>query len=237
MKVTQEYADQWDVSAQYFYDKGYYSWMINKLEGYSTVLEIGCGTGYSTLALIEKGFKVLAIDKNPDCIVKAKALIASKEIYEEKVTFLNGDISDDVFRGELILKYSFDLVICWNVGSYWSKEMMEYYLPYMLEYGLDRNQIASNPESSYSELIIWEACRLAKEKRVPVHIVDRGTEIITEFTDPYYFALRDEFDYSTIQYDNKMADSISNGGRILATNGAVNTCKTIDIIFVSVFYK
>ncbi len=32
------------------------------------------------------------------------------------------------------------------------------------------------------------------------------------------------------------ADSISSGGRILATNGAVNTDKKIDIVFVSVFH-
>lgn len=49
-----KYSEQWDISAQYFYNKGYYSWMADKLTGYKNVLEVGCGTGYSTLALVEK---------------------------------------------------------------------------------------------------------------------------------------------------------------------------------------
>ena len=37
------YAEQWNLSAKYFYEKNRYHWMANKLEGYDTVLEIGCG--------------------------------------------------------------------------------------------------------------------------------------------------------------------------------------------------
>ena len=64
---------------------------------------------------------------------------------------------------------------------------------------------------SYSELIIWETCRIARTKNVPVHIVDRGGEILTEQTDPYYVMLKDEFRYPKILYDNLKADSISIG--------------------------
>lgn len=231
------YATQWNVSAQYFYEKECYAWMADKLNGYGTVLEIGCGTGYSTLALAEKGHNIIAVDKNSDCINKAKSLFSKRGYNEEKVTFLEGDIADDIFRENLIQKYDFDVVICWNVGSYWNREMIEYYIPYMLEYGLNRQQIASNPESSYSELIIWDTCRLAKEKEVAAHIIDRGTELINEFTDQYYYALRDEFAFSNIGYDNKIADSISNGGRMLTTNGTVNVESKIDIIFISILLK
>ena len=101
--------------------------------------------------------------------------------------------------------------------------------------GLNTDQIKENPESSYSELIIWETCRIARAKNVPVHIVDRGGETITEQTDPYYVMLKDEFKYPKILYDNLQADSVSSGGRILVTNGAVNTDKKIDIVFVSIF--
>lgn len=113
--------------------------------------------------------------------------------------------------------------------------MIRYYLPYLYEYGLNTDQIKENPESSYSELIIWETCRIARTKSVPVHIMDWGGEIITEQTDPYYALLKDEFGYSKILYDNLQADSISSGGRVLATNGTVNIDNKIDIIFVSIF--
>ena len=140
------------ISAQYFYNENYYTWMAEKLSGYSTVVEIGCGTGYSTLALVEKGFRVLAIDKNPVCIEEAKRLLHSKGISDDQVTFLEGDIVDRVFRENLICSYAFDIVICWNVGTYWSGKMMEFYVPYLFEYGLNAEQIKENPESSYSEL-------------------------------------------------------------------------------------
>ena len=88
MKEAKEYASQWDISAKYFYDKNYYAWMAEKLDGYNTVVEVGCGTGYSTLALAEKGFKVLAIDKNAECIEKAKILLQSNGISGDQVIFL-----------------------------------------------------------------------------------------------------------------------------------------------------
>lgn len=237
MKVTEEYAEQWDVSAKYFYDRGYYTWMASAIENYSTVVEIGCGTGYSTLSLIENGHRVIAVEKNKNCIEKAQSLLKSKNVDEEKIVFLEGDVADAEFREGLISTFSFDAVICWNVGTYWSKEMMEYYLPHMLEYGLERWQIVQNPESSYSELILWEACRLAKGKRVPVHIIDRTAEVLDEKNDPYYRVLKDEFGYKEILYNNMFADSISNGGRMLSTNGNVNNNAVVNVIFLSLLIR
>mgnify|MGYP005773321233 FL=1 len=115
--------------------------------------------------------------------------------------------------------------------------MIEYYLPYMLEYGLNRFQIRQNPESSYSELILWETCRLAKAKQVAVHIVDRTAEILNEQNDPYYKTLKDEFGYKEIIYANQNALTISKGGRMLTTNGVVNTENFLDIIFISILMQ
>lgn len=237
MNDTQSYANQWNVSAQFFYDKKYYSWMEQAIEDFHTVVEIGCGTGYSTLALIEKGHKVIAIDKNATCIAEAKKLLDSKGVLDDRVVFIEGDIVEDYFRDEIVSTFSFDIVVCWNVGSYWNKEMVRYYLPYMHEYGLENWQISENPESSYSELIIWETCRLAKVKEVAVHIIDRSTEIINENNDPYYKLLKNEFEYDNIFYNCKKAKSISNGGRQLSTNGVVNNSNMVDIIFASILIR
>lgn len=125
----------------------------------------------------------------------------------------------------------------WNVGTYWSKNTVRYYIPFMIEYGFRQRQIAENPESSYSELIIWNSCKMANSKKVPIHIVDRDGEIIDKGTDPYYYTLRDEFGFSEIYYDNYMAKSMSNGGRVLTTNGNVNYENLVDIIFVSILIK
>ena len=55
-----------------------------------------------------------------------------------------------------------------------------------------------------------------------MHIVDRSAKKINEINDPYYYSLRDEFEYSEIMFDNLEADSLSMGGRCLTTNGIVN---------------
>jgi SAM-dependent methyltransferase len=230
-----KYAEQWDISGKYFYDSGYYSWMTDKLKSFKSIVEIGCGTGYSTLALIEKGHTVIAIDKNKDCLEMAKKLLVQNG-YSNQAIFLEGDVAVDDFRKFIVDNYSFDAVVCWNVGSYWSRQMIKFYLPYMLEYGLNQQQIMGNPESSYSELIIWDVCRLASSKGVAANIIDRGAEMVDEQTDPYYYTLRDEFHFSSIEYDNKKADSLSHGGRMLVTNGKVNTEKKVEIIFISILY-
>ena len=170
-------------------------------------------------------------------IVLQKQLLLNRGIAEDSVIFVEGDIAEDSFRSRITSTFEFDVVLCWNVGSYWSKEMIEYYLPYMLEYGLNRFQIVQNPESSYSELILWETCRLAKAKQVAVHIVDRGAETLNEQNDPYYKILKDEFGYKEIIYANQNALTISKGGRMLATNGVVNTENFLDIVFVSILMQ
>lgn len=231
MNEIKQYAEQWNTSAQFFYEKKYYQWMCEKLTDFKTVMEIGCGTGYSTLALIQNGHNVVAIDKNHECILAAKKLIADKGYTNEKVIFLEGDVANTQFRERTLSKYACDIVICWNVGTYWSKQMIQSYVPYMLEYGLNIEQIKEDPESSYSELIIWDSCRISNIKGVPIHIIDRSGEIINEDTDPYYRALKDKFHFSKIVYDNHRAKSISSGGIVLVTGGKVNCEELVDIIF------
>lgn len=237
MKEMVEYAEQWDVSAKYHYDKGYYAWMAQRISGYNTVLELGCGTGYSTLALCKEGFKVLAVDKNSNCIQKMKQLLDNNGIIDEQVVLLEGDVVGDDFRTILLSEYKYDIVLCWNVGSDWSKRMIQYYYPYMLEYGLDLQQIQTNPESAYVELINWETGRLAKAQNVPMHFIDRGVENMEAKKDPYYWTIKDEFGYSEIIYENLVGDSVSNGGRVLSTNGKVHTSKTVAVVFNSMLIK
>ncbi len=237
MNVQKQYAEQWNTSAQFFYDKKYYQWMCEKLIGFKTVMEIGCGAGHSTLALVNSGHKVVAIDKNHECIMAAKKLIADNGYTKDDVIFLEGDVADAQFREQVLSKHACDIVICWNIGSYWNKQMIQFYVPYMLEYGLNISQILENPESSYSELIIWDACRIANSKGAPIHIIDRGGEIINDDTDPYYYTLKDEFHFSKIIYDNHSAESVSGGGRVLTTCGKVNREGLVDIIFVSILMK
>lgn len=152
------------------------------------------------------------------------------------VMFIEADIAVEEFQLK-ILSLCFDVVICWNVGSYWDKETIQFYLPYMLEYGLKIFQIQQNLESSYAELILWNTCKIAAMKGIPVHIVDRAGKIVNETMDDYYCTLKEEFHFSSLEFDNLHADSISNGGRMLVTNGIINREKVINTILVSIFMK
>ena len=118
MRVTEEYAEQWDVSAKYFYDRGYYTWMARAIENHDIVVEIGCGTGYSTLSLIENGHRVIAIEKNKDCIEKRKDCCKAG-MSMKKNSLLEGILEAEFRKSNLVVL--FDAVVCWNVGTYWSK--------------------------------------------------------------------------------------------------------------------
>ena len=239
------YANQWSNSANDFYESGAYSWMCENIKEYKTVLEIGCGTGRSTLALVETGHKVIAVEKNEYCLQQASELLKEKgykvtsrieEINDCDVVFIQDDVVDKNFQ-ENISAIKFDVVICWNVGSYWNKEMKTYYLPYMIEYGLTIPQIRSDQESSYAELITWTSCKIASNKGIPVQIVDRLGEYINEKNDTYYVTLKKEFDFSSIEYKHKETTTISKGGRALVVKGIVQRSERIKTILTSIVMR
>ena len=71
-------------------EKNYYSWMADNLTGHKKVLEIGCGTGYSTLALLEKGYDVIAIEKMKNAFEMLNSLYLKEEILIPRLSFCNG---------------------------------------------------------------------------------------------------------------------------------------------------
>lgn len=242
MNKKKIYSKQWEESSKFIYCNDDYYWMCNQIEPYHTILEIGCGTGESTLALVEQGHKVIAVEKNQYCLEKAKSLIINKgytyEIIGEakkdsNVIFILGDICNDEFSSKLST-IIFDIIVCWNIGTYWSEDMFDYYGEKLLNYGLTWQQIKENPESSYSEFIQWKCCNIAKEINLPVHFIDRGLMIITEKNDTYFISLKNEFGYSEIKYNNRKSQSKSLGGVSLRVGQQVCLEKSIDIVFTSV---
>lgn len=124
--VQEIYSEQWNNISDYFYNNGSYSWMCSKIKKYKTVIEICSGTGQSTLSLLEAGLKVISIEKNNFCIKNAKSLLESKgyKVGSAKSNLENYDIillNDDILNNKIsnyLKGFSFDLVICWNIGSY-----------------------------------------------------------------------------------------------------------------------
>lgn len=73
-----EYASRWDASSASLSGQRAYSWMADSLSGLTRVLEIGTGTGCSTLELLNRGHSVVSIDENPACLEFARRNLCSR---------------------------------------------------------------------------------------------------------------------------------------------------------------
>jgi SAM-dependent methyltransferase len=63
-----KYAKKWQNTSEFINDQDGYSWMADIVDKYNKIVEIGCGTGYSTLELAKRGHKVFSIESNVACI-------------------------------------------------------------------------------------------------------------------------------------------------------------------------
>lgn len=199
--------------------------MEEKISEKAIVLEIGCGVGYSTLTLLNNGHKVIAVDKNQFCLDMAKELVVNKsymisesldDFGTSDVVFLKRDVVLEEFHSEILSILTYDAVVCWNVGGAWNLTTLSFYSQYLLNYGLTPQQIQQNPESSYAELILWNACKLVKKKGAIVHIVERSGEILNEGNDTYYNLLKSECRFSRIEFECLKAKTVSEGGTLFS---------------------
>lgn len=232
--IEQIYAEKWQASSKFFMDNGNYIQMAEIIKPYKTVLEIGCGVGYSTVSLINDGHIVIAVDKNRECVRRAKKLVRENGCTSQ-ATFLVGDLIDEAFRNSIISEQKADVVICWNPGIQLDNASLQYYMPYMLEYGLTSKQIKETPASSYTEMMLWHTCKLAKDMCVPMHIIDRSIKVDEKLV-AYYHTLGRDTGFSNIQLGEIYAETISDGGVPLVSQGVLLNNQRVSVVLVSVLF-
>jgi SAM-dependent methyltransferase len=141
-----DYAQRWQDNSLAHDEAGDYDWMASQLPvGTRRVLEVGCGSGRSTHALVRAGASVVSVDENPHCIKSAGQRLMSAGIvvdelyrgsprmlghryvvdYDEidkdrslgRVTLVEGHVGfdDDVF--DWLAQYEFDAIVCWLIGA------------------------------------------------------------------------------------------------------------------------
>ena len=128
-ELAKMYANKWNINANLNLESGLYEWTEEAITQYRKVLEIGCGTGQSTITFLRRDHEVYAVDMDSDCISYCEKMVLDEgySVYKtslnEKIAFSNedttllcADFSEDIAR---ILKHlDPDVVVMWNPGGW-----------------------------------------------------------------------------------------------------------------------
>lgn len=180
-----DYINRWNKNAlQHFKDEDY-DWVASLVEksNAKSVLEIGCGVGYSTLALANKGIKVRAIDSIPEAIEVTKGLldqylfsVSVSEMEEKPNILLNQkDLIED-FQEVSSNISSIDTILLCNPGGKLETDLTPKEIE-MLKWGKysDEQMAEENVLVLHKWALLLASSRLAKENGKRLIVVERGT--------------------------------------------------------------
>jgi hypothetical protein len=147
-RKRQVYAEAWELRAATLASEGLYAWMMGVMRvNRGRVLEVGTGTGRSTLQLAHAGWRVVSVDENVACLRAAEALLAKRDVSAElalrgrvraaapgvhaidyagplpsadvRVALVEGDVlADPELVSALVAGPPFDAVVCWLVDTH-----------------------------------------------------------------------------------------------------------------------
>jgi len=173
-KDEPSFVEKWTINGLDLIEQGIYEWASEMLEPDSRILEIGCGTGHSTLILVTMGHKIFAIDKSNECIVAANSIVSADwdcKITEDftmedvDVTFMCADIfcNDTIFQ---LQNLNIDVIILWQPG-----------------------QLGEPGQIKDSIDLIDRCVAYAKKKQIPIQVLERannkqeGERILSDIAD------------------------------------------------------
>ena len=101
----------WQREGEIYARSGDYDWMAAQVDG-QRILEVGCGMGFGTEALLRRGGCVLAVDALSECLQTAQSRIGNAAQWRQlDVTAL----SDDDYA--VLRDFAPDTVVCWLIGA------------------------------------------------------------------------------------------------------------------------
>lgn len=181
--TADQYADQWEINSDSFQREGYYSWMSEQLGSAVNVLEVGCGSGNGTLALVKGGRSVVVIEPNSKLADKtfrkledagvsvrfsdASSVSALVSNNDTSVIIIKADIFDEQVD-DLRTSLKFDAITCWLIGA-----EPERVAPHVSK---PADSFVGPEAAEYREKIHERCCELGKYFLNPegqVHFVDR----------------------------------------------------------------
>ena len=112
--TVSEFLAYWRNEGEAYVRRGDYSWMAELVPG-GRVLEIGCGLGFGTAALVARGLAVLAIDTLPECLAASTARLG---VAAGGVKLMQADVAAlTTEKLATIEAFAPDAVVCWLMGA------------------------------------------------------------------------------------------------------------------------
>ncbi len=109
-----EFLAYWQKEGEACVRRGDYEWMAAQVPG-QRVLEIGCGLGFGTAALVTRGLAVLAVDSLPECLAATRERLGAAA---NDVTLIHGDVAELAEEQRAaIAAFAPDTVVCWLMGA------------------------------------------------------------------------------------------------------------------------
>lgn len=184
-EAQKDYICRWDHNARQHFIEGDYDWVADLVSkaGVKRVLEIGCGSGYSTLALVNRGIKVISIDSNPIAIKETIELLqkygfsvdeAGCDNEETSILIKSANAIEDFVEASSYAYWAEMILIC-NPGGKLEEELSSKERE-MLTWGHypDEQIEQESVFVLHKWAILLSAARMAKEYGKPLMIVERG---------------------------------------------------------------
>lgn len=113
-KSVADFLAYWEEEGQAYVKRGDYAWMAERIP-VGRVLEIGCGLGFATQALLARGCQVLALDSLEECLEECRQRLAGDA---GSVTFLQADVAAlQTVQVAAIQQFAPVSVVCWLMGA------------------------------------------------------------------------------------------------------------------------
>jgi SAM-dependent methyltransferase len=107
-----EFLNYWEAEGAAYVRHGDYAWMASLVPA-QRILEIGCGLGFGTEALIARKRDVLALDILDECLDASQEKTAG-----QGVQFLKADVTClDQSQRQVIDDFAPDCLLCWLMGA------------------------------------------------------------------------------------------------------------------------
>jgi SAM-dependent methyltransferase len=117
--TVSDFIAYWEKEGAEYVRRGDYDWMASLVPG-QRVLEIGCGIGFGTAALIKRGLTIFAIDTLPECLEATRQRLAETDVTEASGQLMLQQMDVTALtEPDLKVLHAFapDVVVCWLMGA------------------------------------------------------------------------------------------------------------------------